>query len=806
MSAVLQDIRYTFRQWRRSPGFVAVAVLTIAFGIGGVTTVLSVANAAFLRSRHGVLDADALVEIRVGDRTGRRRHPMSYAAFEALRTLDLGLSGLAGGSFSEVSVSTPGSGSAELVAGMAVSGNYFALLGTRAARGRLFTAAADRPTGADHVVVLSYRYWARRFAKDASVLGRAVRINRVPFTVIGIAEEGFQGHLPIYDFDLFVPLGVTPVLTGLTPEARSRSPVYTIGRLAPGSSMARVTAGTRRAAEELRKSDPGEWATTVFVVEPHAKNFQEFRGPVALFFLFLIALSGCILFIACTNIAGALVTRAVSRSHELAVRLAVGAARTRLVVQLLTESMLLFLFGGVAGIILARWATSLLGRWSLPLPVPLTTDFTPDLRVFGVSLLVTMVAGGAIGLAPALRVVRADVGSVLKDQRRLSGGRPWLRQAFVVAQVTGSVAVLACCGVLLRALDRAADIDLGIELHGLHVATVNLGIQQYSEAQGRVFLSALLEGAAGLPGVEAAALADFLPLVSPPERSGVFSNPAGDASVEAGIIGVSPGFFATVHTRILAGRPFDDTDNAGGEPVAIVNEVVARILWPGEDVLGKTLRSGDSSLRVVGVAREGKYISMGESPLAVVFRPQTQVYVPTTSLVVRTREGWPDIGSALEKLVRSIDPQIPLSANAPYARLVAVSLLPRKAAAIFAGLLGGLGLFLALVGLYGVLSSQVALRAGELALRTALGAPPRALRTSVLGEGMGVVLLGLLLGIPVALGVTSLIRRFLFGLAPADPITLGGIIVLLGIMGFLASYAPAARATRMDPRQALRQI
>ncbi|MEJ2218660.1 MAG: ABC transporter permease [Gemmatimonadota bacterium] len=496
----------------------------------------------------------------------------------------------------------------------------------------------------------------------------------------------------------------------------------------------------------------------------------------------------------------------MSRSRELAVRLAVGAARTRLVAQLLTESLLLFFFGGVAGIILATWATSLLGHWSLPLPVPLTSDYTPDPRVFGVSLLMTMAAGGAFGLAPALRAMRADVASVLKGHQRLIGRRPWLRQAFVVAQIAGSVAVLACCGVLLRALDRAAAIDLGMEPRGLHVATVNLGIQQYSEVRGRAFYSALRERAAGLPGVEAAALTDFLPLVSPPERSGIFSNPAGDASVEAGIVGVSSGFFETVHTPILAGRPFDEADVAGGEPVAIVNEVVARILWPGQDAPGKTLRSGDSTLRVVGVAKEGKYISLGESPLAVVFRPRTQVYVPTTSLVVRTREGRPDIGGDLEKLVRMLDPQIPLSANAPYARLVAVSLLPRKAAALFAGLLGGLGLFLALVGLYGVLTSRVALRAGELALRTALGAPPGALRTSVLWQGLGLVLLGLLLGVPLALGVTSLIRRFLFGLAPADPITFAGIAVLFGIVGLAASYAPAARATRTDPMQALRQL
>jgi ABC-type antimicrobial peptide transport system permease subunit len=338
----------------------------------------------------------------------------------------------------------------------------------------------------------------------------------------------------------------------------------------------------------------------------------------------------------------------------------------------------------------------------------------------------------------------------------------------------------------------------------VHVVTVNLGIQQYGEEEGGIFLSRLLEGGAALPGVEAAALSDFVFLASPPERAGTFSNTEGAASVMAGIFGVSPGFFHTTGTEILAGRPFDATDGADAEPVAIVNERVARILWPDRSPVGRSMRSGESLLQVVGVARNGKYISIGESGLAGVFRPQAQVYTPTTSLVLKFREGSRDIRWSVQELVRSLDPNLPLTNNASHTRLISAQLMPRRVAAIFAGILGVLGLFLATVGLYGVLAHMVVQRVPELAIRMALGARPRSVRRSVIGSGLGLVLGGILLGLPLAVGVSSLIRRFLFGLDPADPAILGGVAIILACVGFASSYFPALEATRTDPSRVLR--
>jgi putative ABC transport system permease protein len=337
------------------------------------------------------------------------------------------------------------------------------------------------------------------------------------------------------------------------------------------------------------------------------------------------------------------------------------------------------------------------------------------------------------------------------------------------------------------------------------VASVNLGVQQLGEEEGRLFFQELLMRASDLPGVESAALADFVFLVSPPQRSAVFSGPAGGSRVEAGLLGVSPEFFETADVEILEGRAFDATDVAGGEPVAIVNETVARMLWGDDDPIGKLLTSGDQSLRVVGVAETSKYIAVGESPLAAVFRPHTQHYVPKTSLVLRVRDGYPSVAREVERLVRSIDPEVPLSRNAPYDQLVGIHLLPRRLAGGFAGVLGGVALLLASVGLYGVLTQMVTQRKGELAIRMALGAEPRRLRRPVLWRGMAMVLAGLGLGIPVALAASNLMRVFLFGLDPADPLTFGSVTLVFILVGLGASYRPAMQATRTDPARILRQ-
>lgn len=802
MSTLIRDLRHALRRWGRAPGFVAVALVTVAVATGGTTTMMSVTDAVLLRARPGVQDPEGLVEIRLADRARRTGRLMAYSAFEGLRDAPIGLQSLAAGDQIQASVAQGPEAVPEVVAGVATTGGYFSVLGTRPALGRFFPPAEDRTSGGNPVVVLSHRFWTRSFGGDSSVLGRTVSINRVPFTVIGVAEEGFHGHLPLYDFSLFVPLTMLEPLTGRTPE---ESTVATVGRLEPGVSIQRVRTGADRVAGELRSVHPADWVSTVFLVEPHMSSFQEFRGPISMFLGFLLALSGCILLIASANLAVLLLSRAMARAHELAVRRAMGAGRGRLVGELLTETLLLFLAGGAGGLALAFGATGALRRVDLPLGAPITGDFGPDLRVLCVSLAVTLAFGLVFGLAPAVGATRPDVASILKDEGGGAPGRQRLRKAFVLLQVAGSVAILGGSGLLFKALTRANGMDLGFEPRNVHVATVNLGIQQYTEAEGRAFLSRLLEGGAALPGVESAALTDFVFLASPPERAGTFSNSDGEGQVVAGLFGVSPSFFTTTGTRIVEGRSFDLTDVADSEPVAIVNERVAEILWPGESAVGKAMRSGQSLLQVVGVARNGKYISIGESALAGVFRPQTQLYTPTTSLLLKVREGSPGIRRGVLELVRALDPGIPLTHNDSHSLLIGRQLLPRRAAALFSGILGLLGLSMAAVGLYGVLSHLVVERAREMAIRIALGAHPRSVRRSVIRSGLGLVLGGLMVGLPLAVSLSFLIRRFLYGLDPLDPGILGSVTVLFLSIGFLASSVPALQATRTHPSRVLRR-
>lgn len=800
MDALLQDVRFALRQWQNRPGLFAITVLTIALGTGAISTVMSITDSVLVRSRPGVREPDGLVEIRVANRAGRGARPMAFSTLQVLQASPTGMVEVAGGDYAEVSVSTPG-GEPELVAAAFATNNFFSVLRTESAIGRLFSPE-EEGSAVSPVVVLSYSFWSRLFNRDPSVLGSTLRLNRQPFTVIGVAERGFRGHLPLYDFQLFVPMSTMELLTG-TPPYQTR--VLTVGRLAPGSSLERVRAATGRVEEELRGLAPSEWASASFLIEPHDRSFQEFRGPITLFLGFLLALSGCVLLVASANLGGILASQALTRSREVAVRQALGAGRRRLIRQIFTESFFLFLLGGASGFLLAAICTHWLGRIELPENLPFRADFGPDLGVFALCMTLTVGVGLLFSLPPAFKTVRGDLSSILRTGVGQCPGRFWLRSAFVVAQVIAAVVLIGASGALFRALQYASSLELGFEPEGAHVATLNLGIQGYSDDEGRIFFSRLLEEARSVPGVVSAALADFVFLVSPPQRAGTFTSPEGEGSVMAGLMGVSTDFFSTLDIRVLEGRAFDQSDLEGSEPVAIVNEVVADILWPGQNPVGKTLTTGEVPLRVVGLVENGKYISMGETPLAAVFRPHPQHYVPKASLILKAGGGGPNLGKRIQDLVTSFDPEIPLSTNSSYDQLIGGALLPRRAAAFFAGIMGALCLFLAAVGLFGVLAELAARRSPELAIRIALGAPPRSVRAGVIRRGMALVILGLLLGLPLSVSITSLARVFLFGMDPADPTSLSAVSLLFLIMGYTASYVPSSRATRADPARILQR-
>ncbi len=727
---------------------------------------------------------------------------MPLEAFSALQGTDTGLEAIAAATLSKVGLSASSGGKPEIVAAMAVSDQYFSVLGTKPAAGLLFDPGFSQGALPSGSVVLSHRLWRTRFRGDRSVLGRSISLNRRSFTIIGVAEEGFNGHLPLYRISLWIRLDEQ----GPTASSGSKEPeVLAIGRLSHGASLETVRAAAGRTVATLRQTNPVDWASEVLIVEPQERSFEEFRGPVSIYLGFLLALSAAILLVSCSNTAGFLLSRTLGRAGEMAIRMAVGGSRRRVFFHILIESILLFFLSWLCGTCLAVLGTQALGKVEFPVGIPLIGNFTPDLRVLALSLMVTLFSGLIVGLGPGFLLIRGGDNPFLKHRRLQRGMGTTVRKLLVATQVAGAVVLLTGSGSLATALERASSIDLGFVPTGVQVATIDLGIQEYGGEEGKVFFDRLLDLSRRHPEVASAALADFLPLVSPPERAESFASTQRSGGVQAGILGVSPGFFETLGIRILEGREFTSGDGPNSAPVAIVNQTVASILWPRGGVIGQSLRQGDSVFEVIGVAQNGKYISLGESPLAAVYLPRAQYFNPTASLILRATDDCGLSQREVGEFVRVLDADIPLTINAHYAQLIGAHLLPRRFAAAFAGGLGFIGLFLASVGLVGGLSISVAQRWKEYAIRGALGAPPAKVRASIIKSGLIPVVVGLGLGIPLAVVACSLIRSFLYGADPIDPSLLGMIAGLFLTIGAVVSNIPARRAILMDPVQVLKE-
>jgi len=808
MAGLSQDIRYALRLLGRSPGFTAIAAMTIALGVGPTTTIFSVANSLLIRTPPGVRDPGTLVTLFASYEEGARFATFSYYAFEEYRDGPNGLADLAALETFSASISAGSTGEPELVTGMLASAGYFEILGTRPALGRFFLPEEDDVPGAGQVVVLGHRLWRQRLGGDSSIVGRTININRQAFTVIGVAEEGFQGNVAALEFGLWVPITMRESLTGLGLD-RTATGITAVARLQPGRSVEQAKAALAVTTARLAQEDPESFGKLTMEVASYSSMIEEARGPVTLFMAFLLVVSGIVLLIASVNVASMFLARATVRTRELAVRLAIGARRARLVRQLVVENVLLFVLGGGAGILLAYWATGALAAVRLPVPASMNFDFTPDARVLGFALALALVTGIVFGLAPALQLTRRDVTAALKGGRGAeSRGGTRLRNAFVVAQVAGSVVLLAGAGMFLRALGRADSVELGFDPKNVHVMTVDLSVHRYSEVEIKAFYRELEGRAAALPGVRSAGLTTVLPLgflsiyqtFEIPGRAPVM----GDGLHSAYVNSVSSQYFETLRVGLLAGRGFNASDREGSPPVVVINQTAARQIWPGETALGKQISDGRRTYEVVGIAADGKYQSIGESRRAMIYKAFPQMPSSLATLVVRTPPGAPRIDRQVRELALALDPDLPVQTNAPYTEVIGVSLLPNRAAAGTTGVLGIVALALAAAGLLGVLSYAVSRRTREIGIRIALGASAADVYRLVMKEGARLTAIGLAIGLPLAFAAALLIRSMLYGLSPADPLTLVGTAALFVVVGLLASYLPAARAMRTDPMNALR--
>lgn len=812
IDALAQDIRYGLRRLAASPAFTALALLSLALGIGANTAIFSLVNALFFRP----LPVDRPHELvslqnRVQGSSGWSFLAFSYPSYRDLRDRNDVLAGLIGYRFAPLSVSHDGVSAKRW--GYLVSGNYFEVLGVEARVGRAISPDDDRLPGAHPVTVVSHRYWRESLGADPGAVGRTLSVNGRSFTIIGVAPEGFSGTQLGIAPDFWFPMAMQAEIEMGNPwlEARDVEVVMLQGRLKPGVAVAAAESALNAIALQLEREHPdANEGKRIALARPGLMGTPVRRAATS-FAAILMGVVGFALLLACTNLANLLLARAQERRAEIALRLSLGAGRRRLVGQLLTESLLLAVAGGLVGALLAAWLLRLVAGVELPIDFPFLLELHLDYRVLGFTAAVALATGVAFGLLPALQTTSVSLFSTARAESAVTGARRgWLKDGLIVFQVALSLVLLAGGGLMLRALQRAETLAIGLDPRRAVELSFDLRLAGYDRAGARELRRRALERVRALPDVAAAGTIDLAPVDLHFARSPVFvegGEPVRITSAPRAMTSrISPGYLAAMGVRLLRGRDFGERDDESAPRVAIVNQAFARGFWPGQDPLGKRFRIGSALsplLEVVGVVEDGKYASLAESAQPYVCRPVEQAYAGATSLIVRTRSDPQRALATLRAEVQRLDPAMPLSVRLLTDRM-AVPLLPARVAAAVLGGFGLLSLALAAIGIYGVMSCAVAARTREIGIRIALGANAADVLRDTLRRGLALALVGVALGAAAALGLARLTKSLLFGVSASDPSTYLGVTALLLAAALLACYLPARRATRIDPVAALR--
>jgi predicted permease len=830
LDVLQQDLRYAARLLARNPIFALTAALSLAFGIGATTTIFTVANGLLLRAPAGVIGPDRLVDIfhvEVGNRLTQPVVP--YADYLELRRRSTMFEDLYAYQIDLTPVSLrPADGDgAERIYTNVVTTNYFSVLGVTAAIGRLFGAADSDLPEASPLVVFSHRFWTRRFNADPAVVGQTVRLNGRPFTVIGIAREGFRGTSVVAP-DVWAPVGMTAALKAGT--SLDFLMVMMGARLKPGVLPSQAAAEATEIGLALSREHPREKDLAGLPVESGASTFGvagaspipgNIRPLIGAFLALLMGLVAMVLVIACANVAGVLLARAAARRREIAVRLAIGASRARLIRQLLTESVLLFALGAATGLLMARGMTSLLLRLLPAFPLPVAVSLPLDGSVVAFATGLSLIAAVLSGLAPALHASKAEIVSALKIDQGPSDRLP-LRNIFVVAQMALSILLIVAAGLLARAQTRVTSTNHGFDPRDVEVTSLDLSMAGYTSVTGPGFARDLVARVRQIPGVQAASLADrvldtnrrfngglSVPGVQPPRGRSFF---AATWNV------IEPGYFTTLRIPLVQGRDFSADDRAGSQGVVVLAAATARRFWPRQNPIGKyvawqtPLISIDKSktlpapeLLVVGVVGDVAVDGGrdGEAPL-VAYVPLPQRYTPEVTILARTTGGH-RIAGELRALVAAMNPNLPIvtSQTLEDAQTGPVQIQLRVAASV-SGTVGTIGLFLAAIGVYGVTAYSVARRTREIGIRIALGASRGDIVAMVLRHGMVLVAGGSAIGLLLAAGASRMLGNLLFGVPPLDPATFGTAAVLFAIVGLIACYVPTRRAIRVNAVEALR--
>lgn len=812
MESLRSDLRQALRQIRQRPLFAVVAAASLAIGVGANTAIFNAASALLLRPVPGVSRPDRVVEVG-RSRDGRGFDTFSYPDYQDWSREAPAFDAAAAYTFETFTLSRGGEG--ERITGMHVEPAYFEVMGVSPERGRFFTPDENAAGSGPAVAVLSHGFWTGRLGGDPDVLGSTVHVNRVPFTVVGIAPPSFNGHTVGFRPDVYLPLRAIPLLGDLEGNFTSRGASWhmAVARLAPGATREEADAQVKAVYARLAEAHPETNARRSGSVLPLGLVPGGGRGPASAFLGILVAMTGLILLVTCANVAGMFLARATARGREIAVRLALGAGRARLVRQLLTEALAVFVVGGVLGAAGGIFLLSKLPLDRLPVPIPVHVDLSPDARVVLFALGVTLVTGLVFGLVPALQATRLSLVSALKDDESGVGRAGRLRRVFVTGQVGLSLVLLMGAALLLRSLQRAAEVESGFDAAGAYMTSVDLSMEGYEADEGMAFQRRLTERLAQTPLVEGAALAVDLPLDM--SRHGTVALPEGWTDADGReMLGVdfnrvSPGYFATLGIPVLQGRGFEDADAGDTERVAVVSRAFAERVWPDGSVLGRRMRFGSTSpdapvLTVVGVVEDVKNAYITDQPEPFVYVPSWQDYGASANVIIRTRGTLEDAATLLRTTILDLDPSLSLTPVVGLERYTAIGILPQRVAAAITTVLGALALLLSGIGIYGVVAVAVQQRTREIGVRLALGADRGSVASLVLRGALRLALPGLAVGGLAALGLGRVMRFLLLGLSPTDPVALGGVaLALLGVV-VVASAVPARRAAAVAPSEALR--
>ena len=810
INEVLQDIRYGLRQLRRNPGFTIVAILTLALGIGATSTIFSWINSTLLNPIPGVTDTGDLVSVMRGTISEHPTPPFSYPDLVDLRRDSRSFSGLL--AYHDDFLSLTGIRKPQRIYGALTTANYFKVLGVKPVLGRGFLPQEGAGRSGASVVVISYAFWQSHFASDPSAVGRTLEINRHPYTIVGVAPPHFQGCKTGLRDDVWIPLGMDRDVWGSTRlNERGTFWLNVLGKLRPGVTREQAAGETDRVMQQIAASTPNiERGPNQITLDPlwrspFGANVYLYRSLPLLF-----GLAAVLLLLACTNVANLLLVRLGGRRREIALRLSMGASRSRLVRQLLVESLLVALAGGAAAMLLTLWSAGTFASFFPSTSLPLTLNGHANQGVMLATLVISILTAAIFGMLPALRTSRLAPALVLKEEEnRSSGGayRSRLAKTLVVAQVALSLLLLIAAGLFTRSFRNEQRSAPGFNPDNVLLASYDLGPEGYSRKEGINFDQRLLARLQSLPGVKSVTLADFSPLsftihsdsVRP---EGYIPRPHESMEIDRAVVG--PDYFQTLRTPLVAGRGFTTHDDAGSQPVAIVNQEFCKRYWPGQDPIGRKVMMYGTALTVVGVARNAKYRLLRYPPEPAIYLPLYQDYYDQVIIHMRVSGSPAAFAAPVERAVHEINPGLPLYNVTTLKDSMQFGSTFERLAATLVGSFGFLALILGAIGIYGVIAYATRQRTHEIGIRMALGAERKSVMMMVVGQGLKLALIGLAIGIAGALVLSQFLTSLLYGVTPTDPLTFVAVSLILIAVALLACYIPARRAAKVDPMVALR--